>query len=250
MRRMRGARTVLAVLGSVGALAACGAGAGVQSASLAAATGRAAAPAPAARPASATPTRVIGNGTPASCTSPAVVAAVAAGGVITFDCGPSPVTITDAGHRQGRQHQHPRRPRRRRQGHAQRRRRAPDPLHGHLRPGSRCWTTAALPGPVAAPAHRPEHDLRSTATRPGSTSRAVAAARSSPRRPAQGGQLEVHRQPLRPTGPDLGGAAIRALSQYHNLPVLHRRQHLPGRHVLERRRAEQHRRVLGRPEQP
>ncbi len=40
------------------------------------------------------PTRVIGNGTPASCTSQAVVAAVAAGGITTFDCGPDPVTIT------------------------------------------------------------------------------------------------------------------------------------------------------------
>ncbi|XVS66645.1 hypothetical protein ACQPYE_11455 [Actinosynnema sp. CA-299493] len=42
----------------------------------------------------ANPTRVIGNGTPASCTPQAVVAAVAAGGVITFECGPEPVTIT------------------------------------------------------------------------------------------------------------------------------------------------------------
>ncbi len=39
------------------------------------------------------PDRVVGSGTPASCTSAAVVAAVAAGGVITFDCGPDPVTI-------------------------------------------------------------------------------------------------------------------------------------------------------------
>jgi hypothetical protein len=39
------------------------------------------------------PDHVIGNGTPASCTSAAVVAAVAAGGVITFSCGPDPVTI-------------------------------------------------------------------------------------------------------------------------------------------------------------
>jgi hypothetical protein len=37
--------------------------------------------------------RVIGNGTPSSCTSAAVVKAVAAGGTITFDCGPDPVTI-------------------------------------------------------------------------------------------------------------------------------------------------------------
>jgi hypothetical protein len=39
------------------------------------------------------PTHVIGNGTAASCTSAAVVRAVATGGVITFDCGPTPVTI-------------------------------------------------------------------------------------------------------------------------------------------------------------
>ena len=39
------------------------------------------------------PTRVIGTGTRASCTSAAVVAAVAAGGIVTFDCGPAPVTI-------------------------------------------------------------------------------------------------------------------------------------------------------------
>ncbi len=39
------------------------------------------------------PDIVIGDGTPSSCTSAAVVNAVAAGGVITFDCGPSPVVI-------------------------------------------------------------------------------------------------------------------------------------------------------------
>ncbi|MGZ4243903.1 MAG: hypothetical protein ACXVSE_06390 [Solirubrobacteraceae bacterium] len=38
--------------------------------------------------------RVIGHGTPASCTSAAVVAAVRAGGIIRFACGPKPVTIT------------------------------------------------------------------------------------------------------------------------------------------------------------
>ena len=36
---------------------------------------------------------VVGSGTPASCTSRAVVRAVARGGLITFDCGPGPVTI-------------------------------------------------------------------------------------------------------------------------------------------------------------
>lgn len=39
------------------------------------------------------PTTVIGAGTPASCTSDAFVQAVANGGIITFDCGPDPVTI-------------------------------------------------------------------------------------------------------------------------------------------------------------
>jgi hypothetical protein len=42
----------------------------------------------------ADPAQVIGTGTPDSCTSDAVVAAVAAGGIITFNCGPEPVTIT------------------------------------------------------------------------------------------------------------------------------------------------------------
>jgi hypothetical protein len=40
------------------------------------------------------PTSVIGRGTAASCTSRAVVRAVARGGIITFNCGPKPVTIT------------------------------------------------------------------------------------------------------------------------------------------------------------
>lgn len=39
------------------------------------------------------PDRVIGDGSASSCTSQAVVDAVAAGGIITFDCGPDPVTI-------------------------------------------------------------------------------------------------------------------------------------------------------------
>jgi hypothetical protein len=39
------------------------------------------------------PTTVVGTGTAASCTFAALDAAVSAGGVITFDCGPDPVTI-------------------------------------------------------------------------------------------------------------------------------------------------------------
>ena len=40
------------------------------------------------------PTTVVGEGTPESCTADAFIDAVAAGGVITFDCGPDPVQIT------------------------------------------------------------------------------------------------------------------------------------------------------------
>ncbi|MEE6261592.1 hypothetical protein [Plantactinospora sonchi] len=56
--------------------------------------GRAQVPAEARAADTRKPDRVIGNGTPRSCTSEAVVAAVARGGVITFSCGPAPVTIT------------------------------------------------------------------------------------------------------------------------------------------------------------
>lgn len=57
-------------------------------------SGTAAIPAGAGLENVSTPDRVVGDGTPASCTSSAVVAAVAAGGVITFNCGANPITIT------------------------------------------------------------------------------------------------------------------------------------------------------------
>jgi hypothetical protein len=41
----------------------------------------------------ADPSHVVGDGRPASCTSAAVVRAVAEGGIITFDCGTKPITI-------------------------------------------------------------------------------------------------------------------------------------------------------------
>ncbi len=55
--------------------------------------GTAAVPAEAAAVDTSSPDVVVGSGTPESCTSGAVVAAVAQGGVITFSCGPDPVTI-------------------------------------------------------------------------------------------------------------------------------------------------------------
>ena len=55
--------------------------------------GTAVVPAAGAAASIVSPDHVIGNGSPAGCTSAAVVNAVAQGGVITFDCGPEPVTI-------------------------------------------------------------------------------------------------------------------------------------------------------------
>jgi hypothetical protein len=40
------------------------------------------------------PTTVVGNGTPSSCTAAAFESAVQNGGIVTFNCGPNPVTIT------------------------------------------------------------------------------------------------------------------------------------------------------------
>ena len=117
MRSTRGSRLVLGILGGI-------AGAGCLAAMIAAVTTAGAAPAPRALAAYSSdpgspgglpignpaghvpvppagravntshPDHVIGRGTPAGCTSAAVVRAVARGGVITFDCGPKPVTIT------------------------------------------------------------------------------------------------------------------------------------------------------------
>ena len=56
--------------------------------------GHATVPAEAAAVDTTRPSRVVGSGTAASCTSEAVVTAVAAGGIITFACGPDPITIT------------------------------------------------------------------------------------------------------------------------------------------------------------
>ncbi|RAJ34590.1 hypothetical protein K353_05236 [Kitasatospora sp. SolWspMP-SS2h] len=56
--------------------------------------GRAPVPADAAPVDTSHPDRTVGTGSPAGCTSQAVVDAVAAGGIITFSCGPAPVTIT------------------------------------------------------------------------------------------------------------------------------------------------------------
>lgn len=56
--------------------------------------GRAVVPAEAQAEDTSRPSRRVGTGTAASCTSEAVVRAVEQGGIIRFNCGPAPVTIT------------------------------------------------------------------------------------------------------------------------------------------------------------
>ena len=107
MRFMRGATVLVAALAAVSSISACGTMASPQRASLsadspagapAAGAGAGGAGAHAAAPvaglvSTAHPDHVVGDGTAASCTSRAVVRAVRAGGVITFACGSGPVTI-------------------------------------------------------------------------------------------------------------------------------------------------------------
>jgi len=96
MRPTGGIKTLLGALAGLGAL--IGPVAGGYGATLAAAHfgnpgGHVSVP-PAGRAVDTRrPNHVVGNGRPASCTSSAVVRDIAAGGIVTFNCGPKPVTI-------------------------------------------------------------------------------------------------------------------------------------------------------------
>ncbi len=128
------------------------------------------------------PTTVVGSGTAASCTADAVVAAVHAGGVVTFACGAAPRHDRRARDR----HLQRRRPRRRQRHHrrrqprhAERRRQEPHPLPKHLRSDA-TLDDVALPGAGHAASRRAE--LRRSATAPATPSRRAAssaAARST-----------------------------------------------------------------------
>ena len=125
------------------------------------------------------PTTVVGTGTAASCTADAVVAAVHAGGVVTFDCGAAPLTITvpeidifndggatkdgsvtiDGGGLD----------------HAERRRQEPHPLPEHLRLDPPLHHDP-LPGSARAAPRAPEHRVHG-GQRDGDQQRARAGAR-------------------------------------------------------------------------
>jgi hypothetical protein len=174
---------------------------------------------PAARPADTShPTRVIGHGTPASCTSKAVVAAVKAGGVITFSCGKKPVTIVmratakvrntsarvvlDGGGKVTLS------------GAGKRR-----ILYLDTCDRRQVWTTSHCQN-QAKPVLTVQNITFSGGDSTGDHFEGGGGGAIFDR----GGQLKVINSTFLgnrcdPTGPDLGGAAIRALSQYKNRPV-------------------------------
>jgi len=164
------------------------------------------------------PDHVVGHGTPASCTSRKVVRAVAKGGVITFDCGPAPVVITM---------------RRTAKVVNTSKRVVIDggglvtlSGNGRLRilyqdtcDRRQIWTTDHCDDqahPKLVVQHLTFADGNSTGNRfDGGGGGAIF---------ARGGRLKIVdarfvRNRCERHGPDLGGAAVRALSQYHGRPV-------------------------------
>ncbi len=164
------------------------------------------------------PTRVVGTGTPTSCTSQAVVDAVAAGGVITFDCGPDPVTIVmtatakvrntspqvvlDGGGKVTLS------------GGSERR-----ILYMNTCDPAQIWTT-----PHCQDQETPRLTVQNLTFVDGDSTGETMEGGGGGAVFVRGGRFKVVnstflRNRCDETGPDVGGAAIRVLSQYHGLPV-------------------------------
>jgi hypothetical protein len=161
---------------------------------------------------------VVGHGTPGSCTSQAVVQAVAAGGVIAFSCGPRPVTIVMTATAKVRNTS------------------ARVVLDGGglvtLSGGgvrrilyldtcdpAQTWTTSHCQDQAA-----PELTVENIAFADGNSTGQLYDGGGGGAIFDRGGQLKVIDARFAgnrcdATGPDLGGAAIRALSQYASQPV-------------------------------
>jgi hypothetical protein len=165
------------------------------------------------------PDIVVGVGTPETCTSDAVVDAVAHGGIITFDCGPNPVTIQmsetakvvntsavvvlDGGGRVTLS------------GAGQRR-----ILYMNTCDQAQIWTTSHCQDQ-----DQPQMTIQHMAFTAGNSSGETVEGGGGGAVFVRGGRLKVVDSVFTAnrcdsTGPDLGGGALRVLSQYHGLPVI------------------------------
>jgi hypothetical protein len=233
MRLTRGGTLLMAGIAAISSLSACAAMSGSQRASLSAAssahapaTGTAGAGAGASRGgapvaglvSTAHPDHVVGHGTAASCTSSAVVRAVREGGVITFSCGSSPVTIVMTATAKVRNTS-------RRvvldgagkvtlSGGGARR-----ILYMDTCDKRQVWTTSHCDDQA-----RPRIVVQNMTFAHGNSAGQVFDGGGGGAIFARGGRLRVINSRFfgnrcDSTGPDLGGAAIRALNEYHGRPV-------------------------------
>jgi predicted outer membrane repeat protein len=163
------------------------------------------------------PASVIGDGTPASCTSQKVIDAVAGGGVITFNCGPNPVTVKmdgtakvfndkapeiviDGGGLVTLDGQNQRRI-----------------LYMNTCDSAQVWTTSHCDNQET-----PRLTVQNITFINGNSSNGDTEGGGAIY--AQGGTLKVvnsrfFNNSCNPTGPDVGGAAVRAFEQFNNLPL-------------------------------
>jgi hypothetical protein len=181
--------------------------------------GHAAVPAEARAVDTSHPDHVIGSGTPDGCTSAAVVKAVAAGGVITFDCGPAPVTIHMTATAKVRNAHGPRivldgGGRVTLSGGGKRR-----ILYMNTCDAAQGWTTSHCQDQDS-----PRLTVQNLVFANGDSTGQTAEGGGGGAIFVRGGRFKVVNSRFvgnrcDRTGPDLGGAAIRVLSQYHGLPV-------------------------------
>jgi hypothetical protein len=165
------------------------------------------------------PTRLIGNGTAASCTSAAVVSAVAKGGIIRFACGPAPVTITMTATAKVRNNTG-----------------AKIVLDGGglvtLSGGGKrrilymntCDKAQGITTAHCQDQETPQLAVQNLTFTGGNSTGETAEGGGGGAIFVRGGRVKVVNSRFTDnrcdsTGPDLGGAALRVLSQFHNLPV-------------------------------
>ncbi|MFC0507470.1 hypothetical protein [Micromonospora costi] len=181
--------------------------------------GRASVPAEARAVDTSRPTRTVGTGTPASCTSAAVVKAVAAGGVITFDCGPDPVTIRMTATAKVRNANGPKvvldgGGKVTLSGQGKRR-----ILYMNTCDEAQGWTTSHCQNQ-----DHPQLTVQNITFADGNSTGEQAEGGGGGAIFVRGGRVKVVNSRFVSnrcdrTGPDLGGAALRVLSQYDNKPV-------------------------------